>query len=95
MSGREKAACLVEALALTDFAGGPLELAFDRGGALTLAFLGRLLVELSATDFRQDTGFFAGAFKAPQGGVEIFIFFNTNAGHKVVLKAKKTGLRRI
>lgn len=54
---------------------------FDGGGLFALTLLGRLLVEFASAQFRQDTRLFTGTLEATQGGVKIFIFSNTNAGH--------------
>jgi hypothetical protein len=43
-------------------------------GLLALAFLGRLLVKLTATKLGQDAGLLTGPLEAPQGGVKIFVF---------------------
>jgi hypothetical protein len=43
--------------------------------------LGRLLVEFTATKLGEDAGFFTGTLEATQGGVEILVLANTNAGH--------------
>ena len=51
-----------------------LGVALHRGSLLALAFLGRLLVKLSATKLGQDARFFAGPLETPQGGVKIFVF---------------------
>jgi len=56
-------------------------MAFDRSGLLSLTLLGRLLVEFTATKLGEDTGFFTGTLEATQGGVEVLVLANTNAGH--------------
>jgi len=53
----------------------------DRGGALALALLGRLFVELALAHFGKNTGLFAGALEAAQGKLERFVFANFDAGH--------------
>ena len=90
MTGQRHA--LVEAPAQVGVAGDPLSLPFYGGGLLALAFLGRLLVELPTTDFRQDAGFFAGALETPQGGVKILVLFYANARQCVFPRNQKTGL---
>jgi hypothetical protein len=52
-----------------------------RGGLLSLTLLGRLLVEFTAPKLGEDARFFAGTLEATQGGVEILVLANTNAGH--------------
>jgi hypothetical protein len=41
---------------------------------LALAFLGRLLVKLTATKLGQDTGLLTGPLEATQRGVKILVF---------------------
>jgi tRNA N6-adenosine threonylcarbamoyltransferase len=53
----------------------------DRGGLLAFPFLSGLLVEFPAAQFGQDAGLFAGALETTQGGVEIFVFADTDARH--------------
>jgi hypothetical protein len=51
--------------------------------------LGRLLVEFPAPKLGEDAGFFTGTLETTQGGVEILVLANTNAGHSNLnLKAK-------
>ena len=73
-------------------AGDALGLPFYGGRLLALAFLGRLLVELSTTNFSQNAGFFAGALEPPEGSVKIFVLFYANGGQCVVPRNQKTGL---
>lgn len=54
----------------------------DGGGLLAFALLRRLFVELAAAQLGQNAGLLAGALEAAQRGVEIFVFFNANTGHK-------------
>jgi hypothetical protein len=56
-------------------------MAFYRGSLLSLTFLRRLLVEFTATELGEDARFFTGTLEATQGGVEVLILANTNAGH--------------
>lgn len=56
-------------------------MAFHSCRLLTFAFLGWLLVKLTATELGQDTCFFTGALEAAKGGVEILILFYTNTWH--------------
>ena len=49
---------------------------FDGSCSLTLADTGWLFVKLAATNFRKDTGFFAGALEAAQGDIKRFVVFN-------------------
>src|SRR5690606_13385433 len=46
-------------------------------------FLGRLFVELAATDFRQHAGLFTGALEASQRDVERLVFLYAYARHVV------------
>src|SRR5208282_1489684 len=48
---------------------------------LSLTLLSRLLVEFTATKFGEDTCFLTGTLEAPQGGVEVLVLADTNAGH--------------
>jgi N6-L-threonylcarbamoyladenine synthase len=50
-------------------------------GLLSLTLLRRLLVEFSATELGEHTGFLARALETAQGGIEILVLANTNAGH--------------
>jgi hypothetical protein len=43
--------------------------------------LGRLLVEFTPAKLGEDARFFTGTLEATQGGVEILVLANTNAGH--------------
>jgi hypothetical protein len=52
--------------------------------------LGRLLVEFPAPKLGEDAGFFTGTLETTQGGVEILVLANTNAGHSnLKVKAKE------
>jgi hypothetical protein len=50
-------------------------------GLLALALLRRFLVELTASQFGQDTGLLAGAFETAQSCVEVFTFSYSDARH--------------
>jgi len=65
---------LVQAGTTSVFAKHLLRVALHRCGLLAFAFLGGLFVELTAADFRQDAGLFAGAFEATQGNFEGLVF---------------------
>src|ERR1700722_8254540 len=56
-------------------------MALNRGGLLSLTLLGRRLVEVPAPKLGEDAGFFTGTLETTQGGVEILVLANTNAGH--------------
>jgi hypothetical protein len=58
--------------------------------------LGRLLVEFTAPKLGEDARFFTGTLETTQGGVEILVLANTNAGHSnLKVKAKRAaGIRR-
>jgi hypothetical protein len=71
----------VQAFALGVFPRDALQVTLDGGSFLALAFLGWLLVKLTAAQFRQNAGFLTGTLEAAQGGIEIFIFFYANTGH--------------
>jgi hypothetical protein len=51
-------------------------------GFLPFPFLGRLLVEFAATQFGENSGFFARTLEAPQGGIKVLVLSNANAGHR-------------
>src|SRR5690606_29591445 len=57
----------VQALALGHVAGDATQMTLHRGGALALALLRRLFVELALAHFGQDAGLLAGALEAAQG----------------------------
>ena len=59
-------------------------MAFDGSGLLAFALLRRLLVILTAAQFRQDAGLLAGTLEATQSCVEILVFFYANTGHTVI-----------
>jgi hypothetical protein len=46
-----------------------------------LSLLRRLLVKFATTQLGQHARFFARTLKTAQGGIEIFIFTHSNAGH--------------
>jgi len=77
----ERCLFLVQALALGVVSRNLLQVALDRSSFLALALLSWLLVILATAQFRQYASFFTGTLEAAQGGVEIFIFFDTNTGH--------------
>jgi len=60
-------------------------MAFHGSGLLALALLGRLFVELAATQLGQDAGLLTGALEAAQCGVKNLVFLYSNAGHKSLL----------
>jgi hypothetical protein len=51
-----------------------LLVALGGGGQFALAFSGGFLVKLAAAGFGQDTGFLAGAFETPHGGLKRLVF---------------------
>ena len=72
----------------------PLQLflvTFDGGGGLALAHGGRLFVKLTATYFREYTGFFTGPLESSQRDIERLVFFDSNVGHKTLKLGKKGG----
>jgi hypothetical protein len=64
-----------------DVSGDTLHVAFDGGGFLSFPLLRGLFVEFAPAQLSENAGFLAGALKTAQGGIEIFILANTNAGH--------------
>jgi hypothetical protein len=54
--------------------GSTFHLALNSRSFLALTFLRGFFVVFTATQFRQDAGFLAGALETSQGGVEMFIF---------------------
>src|SRR4029077_18290593 len=63
-------------------AGDSLHVPLDGRGLLALALLGGLLVELVATQLREDAGLLAGALETPQGGIEVLVLTHTDARHR-------------
>src|SRR4030095_7236381 len=59
-----------------------LHVTLDGCRLLAFSFLGGLLVEFAAPELREDAGLLAGTLEAPQGGIEIFVFADTNARHR-------------
>src|ERR1700720_3954714 len=53
----------------------------NRSGLLSLTLLGRLLVEFPGPKLGEDAGFFTSTLETAQGGIEILVLANTNAGH--------------
>jgi hypothetical protein len=65
-------------------------MAFYGSGLLSLTLLRRFLVEFSAPKLGEDARFFTGTLETTQGGVEILVLTNTNAGHSnLKVKAKE------
>jgi hypothetical protein len=68
---------------------------FYRSGLFSLTLLGGLLVEFTSPKLGEDARFFTGTLEATQGGVEILILANTNAGHSnLKLYGAAAGIRR-
>jgi hypothetical protein len=61
--------------------GDALHVALDGGGLLSFPLLGGLFVEFAPAQLSENAGFLAGSLETAQGGIEIFIFADTNAGH--------------
>src|SRR5262245_17683165 len=61
------------AAAAADVAGDALHVALHCRGLLAFPFLRGLLVEFAPPQLGQDSGLFAGALEAPQGGIEILV----------------------
>src|SRR5690606_24499619 len=76
---------LVQPLPLHVGAGAALQMPFDRGRALALAFLSRFLVELTPTQLGQNARLLAGALETTQSRVEVLTFSNSYARHQVLL----------
>jgi hypothetical protein len=53
----------------------------NSGSGFALTLCGRLLVKLTAANFSQNTGFFAGALETTQSYVEGFVLFNFDGWH--------------
>jgi hypothetical protein len=62
--------------------------AFHGGGLLALSLLRRFLVEFAATQLGEHAGLLAGAFEAPQCGIEVLAFSNSNARHRILVAKK-------
>ena len=56
-------------------------MALDRSGELALTLGSRLLVELTRTQFGQQTGFFNGTLETSNGYFERLIFLQANGRH--------------
>jgi hypothetical protein len=65
-----------------DVPGNALHVALDGGGFLSFPLLRGLFVEFAPAQLGEDAGFLTGALETAQGGIEIFILANTNAGHR-------------
>src|SRR5690348_9406525 len=76
----------IETSAAGGLAGQLLHVALHGRGLLALALLGRLLVELAAAQLGHHAGLLAGALEAAQGGIEMFVLFDTHAGHSLYLE---------
>ncbi|KMK92550.1 hypothetical protein VL01_14575 [Aeromonas enteropelogenes] len=72
---------LVQADTTCVFAGQLLGVTLNGGRFGTLANGSRLLVELTATNFGQDTGFFARTLEATQSNVKRLIFTDFDYWH--------------
>src|SRR5579862_5130547 len=66
-----------------EVAGDALNVALHGRGLLALAFLGRLFVELAPPQLRKYTGLLASALEAPQRGIEILVFPDSDARHRI------------
>jgi hypothetical protein len=53
---------------------------FHRRSLLSLTLLGRFLVEFTSPQLGEDARFFTGTLETTQGGIEILVLANTNAG---------------
>lgn len=82
-AGHSGFACtlLVQANAAALFALHFLGVTLNSGSGFTLTLGGRLFVEFAATNFGQNTGFFAGALETTQSYVEGFVLFNFDGWH--------------
>jgi len=76
MRGSGRAGALVKACATSLFLGQALLVALDGSGGLALALGGRLFVELTGTEFSDDTSFLARTLEAADGNLEGLVFFN-------------------
>jgi hypothetical protein len=79
--------------------GNALHVSLDGSGFLSFPLLGRLFVEFAPAQLGQNAGFLAGTLETAQGGIEIFILANTDAGHRnpnlLIWLKFYCGLRRI
>src|SRR3954453_19893119 len=73
----------IQALALGHVARNAAKVTLDRSGALALALLGRLFVELALADFGQNAGLLAGALETTQSELERFVLADFDAWHKL------------
>ena len=80
-----------------------LGVTLNSGCCFAFTLRSRLLVKFAATNFSQNTGFFAGALETTQSYVEGFVLFNFDGWHPElpsfitgvdVLRQKRTGDRR-
>jgi hypothetical protein len=65
-----------------DVPGDALHVALDRRGFFSFPFLRGLFVEFAPAQLGQNAGFFAGALKTAQCGIEIFILADSDARHR-------------
>jgi hypothetical protein len=65
-----------------DVPGNALHVALDGGGFLSLPLLRGLFVKFAPPQLGENAGFFASTLKTAQGGIEIFILADTDAGHR-------------
>ena len=73
---------IADARGRSEVAGAALLVALHGGRLLALTLLRRLLVEFAATKFRQHAGLFTRTLEAAQGGIEILVFTDADAGHR-------------
>ena len=72
---------LVQAYGAALFALNFLGVTLNSSSCLALTLGSRLLVKFAATNFSQNTGFFAGALETTQSYVEGFVLFNFDGWH--------------
>jgi hypothetical protein len=76
-----------------EVAHAALLVTLHRGSLLALALLGGLLVEFAAPKLRKHARLLAGALEAAQGGIEILVLANANAGHRNLVDQSGLGAR--
>jgi hypothetical protein len=65
-----------------DVPGDALHVALDGGGFLSFPLLRGLFVEFASAQLSENAGFLASTLETAQGGIEILILANTDAGHR-------------
>jgi hypothetical protein len=66
-----------------DVPGDALHVALDGRGFLSFPLLRGLFVEFASAQLSENAGFLTGTLETAQGGIEIFILADTDAGHRI------------